>query len=322
MRILSGMQPSGDVHLGNYLGALRQWVDAQSPDAYYCVVDLHALTLEIAPERLREQTYNLYATLLAVGLDPEVCTVFVQSQVPYHARLSWLLECVATYGELSRMVAFKEKSERHEGYRVGLLTYPVLMIADILLYEATHVPVGDDQRQHLEITRDIAERFNNRYGQTFTVPSGVQPAVAARVMDLQAPTRKMSKSVSSPLGTIFLYDDAKDIERKIMKAVTDTDGEMRYDWERQPGLANLLEIYASFSAEAPQAIAQRFERYGDFKKDLAALLIESLAPVRQRYLEIRADEEALRARMAQGAAKASQQAGPVYARAAAAIGLI
>ncbi|HUY42534.1 MAG TPA: tryptophan--tRNA ligase [Acidimicrobiales bacterium] len=322
MRILSGMQPSGDVHLGNYLGALRQWVDAQGPDAYYCVVDLHALTLEIAPDTLREQTYNLYATMLAVGLDPEICTVFVQSQVPYHSQLSWLLECVATYGELSRMVAFKEKSQRHEGYRVGLLTYPVLMIADILLYEATHVPVGDDQRQHLEITRDIAERFNNRYGQTFTVPSGVQPKVAARVMDLQAPTRKMSKSVSSPLGTIFLFDEAKDIERKIMKAVTDTDGVMRYDWERQPGLANLLEIYASFSGDTPQVIAQRFERYGDFKKDLATLLIESLAPLRQRYLEIRADEEALRTRMAEGASKASQQAGPVYSRAAAAIGLI
>ncbi len=322
MRVLSGMQPSGDVHLGNYLGALRQWVDAQGPEAFYCVVDLHALTLEISPEKLREQTYNLYATMLAVGLDTEVCTVFVQSQVPYHAQLSWLLECVATYGELSRMVAFKEKSLRQEGYRVGLLTYPVLMVADILLYEATHVPVGDDQRQHLEITRDIAERFNHRYGETFTVPVVVQPEVAARVMDLQVPTRKMSKSVSSPLGTIFLYDDAKVIERKIMKAVTDTYGEMLYDWERQPGLANLLEIFASFSKETPAQIAQRYQRYGDFKKDLAELLVESLSPLRERYLEFRGDETSLRSLMAQGSAKASTQAGTVYARAAAAIGLI
>src|ERR1019366_1359314 len=177
MRILSGVQPSGSMHLGNYLGAIRQWVDAQSADAFYCVADLLAVTLEITPETLRDQTTDVLATLFASGLDPEVCTVFIQSHVPYHAQLSWLLECVTTYGELSRMVAFKEKSQRHEGYRVGLLTYPVLMAADILLYETEEVPVGDDQRQHLELTRDIAQRFNNRYGETFRVPKGVQPKV-------------------------------------------------------------------------------------------------------------------------------------------------
>ena len=194
------MQPSGTLHIGNYLGALKQWVAAQSADAFYCVVDLHALTLEIEPETLRSQSYDLIATYLAAGLDPEVCTIFLQSEVPYHAQINWLLECVATYGELSRMTQFKEKSSRKTGYRVGLLTYPVLMAGDILLYETAEVPVGDDQRQHLELTRVIAERFNNRYGPTFVVPVGVQPKVAARVMDLQEPTRKMSKSISSPLG--------------------------------------------------------------------------------------------------------------------------
>ncbi len=322
MRILSGMQPSGDVHLGNYLGALRQWVHSQGPESFYCVVDLHALTLEIAPDVLHEQTLSLYATMIAIGLDPEESTVFVQSHVPYHAQLNWLLECVTSYGELSRMVAFKEKSERQEGYRVGLLTYPVLMVADILLYSATHVPVGEDQRQHLEITRDVAERFNHRYGETFTVPVGVQPKVAARVMDLQVPTRKMSKSVSSPLGTIFLYDEPADVERKIMKAVTDTDGEMRYDWDHKPGLANLLEIYASFADESPHDVAARFTRYGDFKKELAELLVASLAPVRERYREVRADEAWLRSCMTNGARKASLEAGPVYERAARAMGLL
>src|ERR1019366_7032963 len=219
MRVFSGIQPSGPLHLGNYLRAVRQWVDAQSSDAFYCVVDLHALTLEISPDALRSQTIDLLATLMASGLDPEVCTIFIQSQVPYHAQLNWLLECVSTYGELSRMVAFKEKSQRQEGYRVGLLTYPVLMAADILLYETEEVPVGDDQRQHLELTRDIAQRFNNRYGETFRVPKGVQPKVAARVMDLQEPTRKMSKSISSPLGKLNMFDSPEEIERKITKAV-------------------------------------------------------------------------------------------------------
>src|SRR5580704_4385656 len=255
MKILSGMQPSGPLHLGNYLGALRQWVRTQNADAFYCVVDLHALTLHITPEELRTNTTDLLATYLAAGLDPEVCTIFVQSQVPYHAQLDWLLECVATYGELSRMVAFKEKAARQDGYRVGLLTYPVLMAADILLYDSEEVPVGDDQRQHLELTRDVAERFNNRYGETFRVPVGVQPKVAARVMDLQEPTRKMSKSISSPLGTILMFDSPAEIERKIAKAVTDTDGEVSFDWDKKPGISNLLEIYAAFTDDSPEEIA-------------------------------------------------------------------
>lgn len=322
MRVLSGMQPSGTLHIGNYLGALKQWVEAQSADAFYCVVDLHALTLEIEPETLRSQSFDLIATFLAAGLDPEVCTIFLQSEVPYHAQMNWLLECVATYGELSRMTQFKEKSSRKTGYRVGLLTYPVLMAADILLYETTEVPVGDDQRQHLELTRVLAERFNNRYGQTFVVPIGVPPKVAARVMDLQEPTRKMSKSISSPLGSIYLTDSASEINKKIKKAVTDTDNEVRYDWEHKPGVSNLLDIYSSFSNEAPQAVAERYTRYGDLKSDLSALVIESLAPLRTRYHELMADPAELRAVVTNGAVKASEVAGAVYRRAATAVGLI
>jgi tryptophanyl-tRNA synthetase len=321
MKILSGMQPSGKLHLGNYLGALQHWVEAQNTDAFYCVVDLHALTLQISPEELRSNTTDLLATYLAVGLDPEVCAIFIQSQVPYHAQLNWLLECVATYGELSRMVAFKEKSERQDGYRVGLLTYPVLQAADILLYDSEEVPVGEDQRQHLELARDIAERFNNRFGETFRVPKGVQPTVAARVMDLQEPTRKMSKSVSSPLGTILLFDPPSEIERKISKAVTDTDGDVRFDWEKKPGISNLLEIFASFAHESPQAIAGRYTRYGDLKKDLAELVVASLSPLRERYEELIQSPADLYAVTDRGALKASEVAGPIYRRAAHAMGL-
>ncbi len=315
------MQPSGPLHLGNYLGALRQWVVAQNADAYYCVVDLHALTLQISPEELRANTTDLLATYVAAGLDPEICTIFVQSHVPYHAQLSWLLECVATYGELSRMVAFKEKAERQEGYRVGLLTYPVLMTADILLYESEAVPVGDDQRQHLELTRDIAERFNNRFGPTFQVPVGVQPPVAARVMDFQDPNRKMSKSLASPLGTVYMFDSPAEIEKKVAKAVTDTDGEMRFDWDDKPGLSNLLEIYSSLSGESPEVVAGRYTRYGELKTDLAALLIADLAPLRERYEELMSSPEDLQKLAIQGSEKASILAGSVYRRAAAAMGL-
>jgi len=322
MRVLSGMQPSGTLHIGNYLGALKQWVEAQSVDAFYCVVDLHALTLEIEPETLRSQSFDLIATFLAAGLDPDVCTIFLQSEVPYHAQMNWLLECVATYGELSRMTQFKEKSSRKTGYRVGLLTYPVLMAGDILLYETTEVPVGDDQRQHLELTRVLAERFNNRYGPTFVVPVGVQPKVAARVMDLQEPTRKMSKSLSSPLGSIYVTDTPGAIDKKIKKAVTDTDNEVRYDWEHKPGISNLLDIYSSFSNEAPQVVAQRYTRYGDLKGDLSALVIESLAPLRERHHELMGDRAELRAVVTNGALKASEVAGAVYRRAAHAVGLI
>jgi tryptophanyl-tRNA synthetase len=316
------MQPSGTLHLGNYLGALKHWVEAQSADAFYCVVDLHALTLEIEPETLRRQSYELIATYVAAGLDPDICSIFLQSEVPYHAQINWILECVATYGELSRMTQFKEKSTRKTGYRVGLLTYPVLMAGDILLYETAEVPVGDDQRQHLELTRVIAERFNNRYGETFVVPVGVQPKVAARVMDLQEPTRKMSKSISSPMGSIYVTDLPSEIDKKIKKAVTDTDGDVRFDWDKKPGVSNLLEIYSSFTNETPQIVAERYTRYGDLKNDLSALVIESLTPIRERYDELMTDQVALRQVVARGALQANEVAGAVYRRAANAIGLI
>jgi tryptophanyl-tRNA synthetase len=321
MRIFSGIQPSGTPHLGNYLGALKQWVAAQNDEALYSVVDLHALTLDMDPENLRRQTTESVAMLLAVGLDPEICTVFVQSHVPYHAQLNWLLECVASFGELSRMTQFKEKAERQGGYRAGLFTYPVLMACDILLYSTQEVPVGEDQRQHLELTREIAERFNNRYGETFVIPVGTQPKAAARVMDLQEPTRKMSKSVSSPLGSIYIFEDGKEIEKKIKKAVTDTDGEVRFDWETKPGLSNLLEMYAAFTNETPASVASRYERYGDLKSDLATIVVETLAPMRQRYLELLEDPAQLEAIARRGAEKASAISGPMYERAAKAMGL-
>jgi len=321
MRIFSGIQPSGTPHLGNYLGAIKSWVETQNSEAFFCVVDLHSLTLDIDPNDLRKQRLELSAALLASGLDPEVCTLFVQSHVPYHAQMNWLLECVASYGELTRMVAFKDKASRQEAQRASLLTYPVLMAADILLYDTNKVPVGDDQKQHLELTREIAEKFNNRYGQTFVIPEFSKPPVAARVMDLQDPTRKMSKSVSSPLGKLDIFDSPADIEKKIKKAVTDTDGEMRYDWETKPGLSNLIDIYAAFSAEAPASVAAKFERYGDFKTELAALVVESLAPVAQRYSELMADPAELENLMRKGAQKASHVSEAVYNRAASAMGL-
>jgi tryptophanyl-tRNA synthetase len=219
------------------------------------------------------------------------------------------------------MTAFKEKAQRQDGYRAGLFTYPVLMAADILLYEVKQVPVGDDQRQHLELTREIAERFNNRFGQIFTLPVAVQPAAGARIMDLQEPTRKMSKSISSPLGTIYLTDAPAEIDKKIKKAVTDTEGEVRFDWEAKPGLSNLLEIYSSFTGEKPEEIATRYSRYGDLKSDLSTLVIESLAPIAERYPELRANPAQLTSIVEQGAKKAAEVSGPVYHRAAHAMGL-
>ena len=245
-RVLSGIAPSGNFTLGNYLGALRHWVSFQEGyDAFYCVVDLHALTSEIDPADLRANTLDAALNLLSVGLDPERCTLFVQSHVPEHTMLTWLLECTATVGELRRMTQFKDKGKGQETVRAGLFTYPVLMAADILLYDAAAVPVGDDQRQHLELTREVAARFNNRYGETFTVPEAAIPGTGARVMDLQHPERKMSKSADSPLGTIGLLDSDEEITRKVRKAVTDTDGEMRYDRAAKPGLANLLDLLAA-----------------------------------------------------------------------------
>jgi tryptophanyl-tRNA synthetase len=322
-RVLSGIAPSGDVTLGNYLGALRHWVAFQDDDdAFYCVVDLHALTTEIDPAVLRRNTFDAALNLLAVGLDPQRCTLFVQSHVPEHTRLTWLLECIASVGELSRMTQFKEKGQGRDSERAGLFTYPVLMAADILLYAAEAVPVGDDQRQHLELTRELAIRFNHRYGEIFTVPEAAIPAAAARVMDLQHPERKMSKSVVSPLGTIGLLDPPEEITRKIRKAVTDTDGEVRYDRVAKPGLANLLELLAGATDRTPQEVATNYTRYGDLKHDVAEALVELLRPVRERRASLEGDPSHVAAVLADGAAKASAVASVTYAKAADAIGLL
>jgi tryptophanyl-tRNA synthetase len=291
-------------------------------DALYCVVDLHALTSEIDPSEVRANTLDAALNLLAVGLDPERCTLFVQSHVPEHTRLTWLLECTATMGELRRMTQFKDKGKGQEAVRVGLFTYPVLMAADILLYDAAAVPVGDDQRQHLELAREVAVRFNNRYGQTFTVPEAAIPGAGARVMDLQHPERKMSKSVESALGTIGLLDSDEDITRKVRKAVTDTDGEMRYDRKAKPGLANLLDLLAAATGRAPEAVAAGYERYGDLKNDVAAALCALIGPVRVRRAELEDDLPYVHGVLAHGAARAHDIAAVTYGRAADAIGLL
>ncbi len=322
-RVLSGIAPSGNFTVGNYLGALRHWVSFQDGyDALYCVVDLHALTSEIAPADLRANTLDAALNLLAIGLDPDRCALFVQSHVPEHTMLTWLLECTATVGELRRMTQFKDKGKGQETVRASLFTYPVLMAADILLYDATEVPVGDDQRQHLELTREVALRFNHRYGETFTVPEAAIPGTGARVMDLQHPDRKMSKSTDSPLGTIRLLDSDEEITRKVRKAVTDTDGEMRYDRVDKPGLANLLDLLAATTGRTPVEVAAGYERYGDLKNDVAAALCDLLRPVRARRAELEDDLPYVNDVLARGAAYAHDIAAATYARAADAIGLL
>ncbi len=322
-RVLSGVQPSGEVHLGNYLGAFRPWVEHQHDhDAFYCVVDLHALSQDYDPALLATRTLATATGLLAVGLDPDVCALFVQSHVPEHPRLAWLLECTATFGELGRMTQFKEKSAESESVRVGLFTYPVLQAADILLYDADRVPVGDDQRQHLELTRDLAIRFNHHYGDTFVVPEAAVPDVAARVMDLQEPTRKMSKSVSSPLGTVLVFDPPEEVERKIRRAVTDTETTVRYDPAAKPGVSNLLELLAAATGARPAEVADRYTSYGPLKADVAAAVVELLRPVRERYVALETDPGHVVSVLADGAAKAQAVASATLDRAMRAAGLL
>jgi tryptophanyl-tRNA synthetase len=329
-RILSGIQPTGLPHLGNYLGAIRYWVeDQRAGETFYCVVDLHALTQPQDPAELRRTTLQFATSLLAAGLDPDICTLFVQSQVPSHAQLSWLLECTASMGELRRMTQFKDKAQKggEEAARVGLFTYPVLMAADILLYQATHVPVGDDQRQHLELTRDLAERFNTRYGTVFTVPEAAIPPAGrgARVMDLQEPTKKMSKSAESAHGLIGLFEDPAAIERKIKRAVTDTDAgadAVRYDRASKPGVSNLLELLALSTGREPAAVAAGYTRYGDLKADTAAAVIELVRPIRQRYEELSQDPATVTKVLRHGAERAEAVASVTLRRAMDAIGLL
>jgi tryptophanyl-tRNA synthetase len=322
-RVLSGVQPSGELHLGNYLGAFRNWVaDQHEYDSLFCVVDLHAMTLDYDPALLAERTLQSAESLLAIGLDPSVCTLFVQSHVPEHPRLTWLLECTATFGELRRMTQFKDKGGEQEAVRAALFTYPVLMAADILLYDTDRVPVGDDQRQHLELTRDVAARFNNRYGETFVVPEAAVPKVGARVMDLQEPTRKMSKSVSSPLGTVLILASPAEIDRKVRKAVTDTDTEVRFDPEAKPGVSNLLELLAASTGGVPAEIAGHYPNYGQLKAAVSEAVAELLRPVRERVVELQREPGYVRSVLAEGAAKAGAIAGPTLDRAMRAAGLL
>ncbi len=322
MRVFSGIKPSGHVHLGNYLGALQHWVaDQHEAESLYCVVDLHALTVEHDPAAVRDLTLELARVLVAVGLDPDVCTLFVQSHLAEHSQLSWLMECTATFGELRRMVQFKEKSKGQESVRAGLLTYPALMAADILLYDADRVPVGDDQRQHLELARDLAARFNHHYGDTFVVPQAAIPKVGARIMDLQDPTGKMGKSNDSPQGTVYLLDDPADVARKVKRAVTDTEADVRYDPETKPGVSNLLAILGAATGRPPDEAAKGYSQYGPLKADTAEAVVEMLRPIRARYGELEADPAGTGAILAKGAGKARAVASATLERAYRAVGL-
>jgi tryptophanyl-tRNA synthetase len=323
-RVLSCIQPTGAVHLGNYLGALRNWVTGQHQnDVFHGIVDLHALTVTDTPGVLGQNTVELAAMLFAVGLDPNVATVFVQSHVPEHSQLGWIMECTVSFGELSRMTQFKDKSAKREADFVsaGLFTYPALQAADILLYDAQEVPVGDDQRQHIEITRDIAIRFNHRFGETFVLPKAVTPPAGARVMDLLDPTSKMSKSSETEAGCVYLLDPPAAIEKKFKRAVTDSENEVRYDREAKPGIANLLDILSAVTGSPPQQLAEQYSQYGALKVDCGAAVAAMLAPIQQRYSELMNDPAELGRLLRIGAQKAGEVAQATLARAQSAIGL-
>jgi tryptophanyl-tRNA synthetase len=328
--VFSGIQPTGEPHLGNLLGAVRWWVEDQSQgDCYYCVVDLHALTVPGDPAELRQATMTMATLLLAAGLDPDQCTLFVQSHVPAHTQLAWLLQCTASFGELRRMTQFKDKSAKggEESARAGLFTYPTLMAADVLLYDTDRVPVGDDQRQHMELTRDLAQRFNTRYGETFVVPEAAipPPGRGARIMDLQDPTRKMSKSSESPQGSIGLFDSPAEIERKIKRAVTDTDsgpGSVRYDPVAKPGVSNLVELLATIEGRRPEDVAADYSQYGPLKSDLAAAVIAVVEPIQTAYRRWESDPGEVAKVLRQGAERADEVARRTLAKAYDAIGLL
>ena len=313
-RVLSGIQPTADsFHLGNYLGAVRQWVAMQEThDAFYCVVDLHAITVPQEPVLLRRRTRVAAAQLFAAGLDPGRCTVFVQSHISEHAELAWVLSCQTGFGEASRMIQFKDKSQKSgaDQASVGLFTYPILQAADILLYQTDQVPVGEDQRQHLELTRDLAQRFNHRFGPTFVVPGPYIVSDVAKIADLQEPSVKMSKSASAPQGIVDVLEDPASIRKKIGRAVTDMGSEIRADDEAKPGVTNLLRIYSALTGESLDALEQRYagSGYGAFKKDLAEVVVDALAPIRERTEKLLADEAELDRMLADGAARAREVA--------------
>jgi len=327
-RVLSGIQPTADsFHLGNYLGAVRQWVAMQDThDAFYCVVDLHAITVPYDPALLRRRTRIAAAQLFAAGLDPERCTVFVQSHVAEHTELAWVLGCLTGFGEASRMIQFKDKSAKGgaEQASVGLFTYPVLQAADILLYQANQVPVGEDQRQHLELTRDLAQRFNHRFGQVFTVPGPYILADVAKINDLQDPAAKMSKSSSSPQGIVDVLDEPGVIRKKIARAVTDAGTDIRADEAAKPGVTNLLRIYSALAGVSVAELEASHGNvgYGTFKRELAELVVDTFAPVRERTEKMLADETELDRLLAQGASRASRVARETMALVRDRIGLL
>ncbi|GAA2189127.1 tryptophan--tRNA ligase [Leucobacter alluvii] len=312
--LFSGMQPSSDsLQLGNYIGALSQWTQMQEDfDAFFCVVNLHAITVPQDPAELVARTRRTAAQYIAAGIDPEKSTLFVQSQVSAHAELAWVLNTVTGFGEASRMTQFKDKSQKNgaDAASVGLFTYPVLMAADILLYQAESVPVGEDQRQHVELTRDLANRFNSRFGDTFVVPEAQIPKGTAKIYDLQEPTAKMSKSAESEAGLIKVLDPANVTKKKIMRAVTDADGEIRFDREAKPGVANLLTIYSVLSGRPIASLEQEYagRGYGDLKKGLVEVVEESLAPVRTRTEELLADPAELDRLLGRAAERADEVA--------------
>src|SRR5687768_4363365 len=324
-RVFSGIQPSGNLHLGNYVGALKNWVAMQDEyENYFCIVDLHAITVPQDPKVLRQKIREIAAIYLASGLDPEKCVIFRQSKVSGHAELCWLLNCVARFGELSRMTQFKDKTRKGgvESASAGLFDYPVLQAADILLYNAHLVPVGEDQRQHLELARTLARRFNHLYGETFVVPEVMIPKTGARIMALDEPTAKMSKSRPTPGGYISLLDEPDDIRRKIRRAKTDSGTEVTASPDK-PAISNLLGIYAGLSNSTVQEVEEQYEGkgYGDFKKDLAEVVVEGLSPIRKRTLELLDNPKELDALLESGAEKARAVARPILRDAASRMGL-
>jgi tryptophanyl-tRNA synthetase len=324
-RVLSCIQPTGDVHLGNYLGALRNWVSGQhDKDVFHGIVDLHALTVTEQPGVIGDTTLRLAAMLFAIGLDPDVATVFVQSHVPEHSQLGWVMECTVSFGELSRMTQFKDKTSKREGQFIsaGLFTYPALQAADIVLYDANEVPVGDDQRQHIEITRDIAIRFNYRFGDTFVIPEAVTPATGARVMDLQDPTAKMSKSSGAENGCVMMLDEPSAIMRKFKRAVTDSGSEVRYDVAAKPGVSSLLDILAAATGRTAIEVAESYTQYGPLKSDAGEAVAGLLVPIQARYHELMDDPAELSQLLRVGAERARKVAAATLERAYDAIGFL
>ena len=316
MRIFSGIQPTGEKHLGNYIGAIRQYVASQDEaEPFICIVDLHSISVAYDPEELRESTLSLAALLLASGLEPDRCTLFVQSHNPDHPEAAWLLSSVTSFGELRRMTQFKEKAEQQEFASAALFTYPVLQAADILLYATDAVPVGEDQRQHVELTRDVAERFNSRYGETLVVPKVVTPKLGAKILDLQEPTKKMSTTGGTAQGTLQMLDEPDVIRKKIKSAVTDSGREIKRG-EGKEGIENLISIMSVATGQEPDAIESRYEGagYGDFKADVAEAVVELLAPIQSRYRELREDPAELRRLLGIGLEKARAASGPTLAR--------